>query len=671
MGTNLPKNFPGGAAATPSTPPSGSALPKNLLASQQAAAAAMAAAPPPRKVPEITRAEIAEHFARRIARLRDEAKGASTRSWLFAVEVQFTDFEREIAGAYAAQAGAAFHAGGFSGAEPSQSLVMLGSSISAHAEIELIVHYMNHGHDVTIFCPRKWTLPDAVTDLVDATLKLPRFTPATFAAACEDFYELAAVPGLGGDLDWVASVVPRDFLLNSAVEADEIVPSLHRSVKRRLARYDVDDAFHLDDFSGMQEVRDWASSVVAEIRLARAGAIPWHEIESRVVLTGGLGVGKTSLTRAIAAAAGIRFVETSAFRWAAAGNPAQGLAMLQADFAEAMRAAPALFFVDDVDVFQMKEGAPLTGMFLQHLEALVDEEPIVFVAGALAASNVSFALRRRGALESTLAMPAPGSQVLARMYERKLKDVPHTLTARELDDIGRLSLGLTGHGLDLIVRRARRIARKDGNRPITKDDMYRVLSRERFGEQSEGQQRLMAEDELRNTAYHEAGHAILQLMRTHGAGLNYASIVPRTDGKLGFVFRVHDESRNSETRNDMLEDLRVCLAGRAAEEVLGGPDSVTTGCSNDLEKATAILGKLLTRSGYNGLLSLRLSFERSPELRAEASRILDAEYAAVLAILRENRALLDRVAALLIEKQEVSGDELNSLYEAWRAGRAN
>ena len=259
-------------------------------------------------------------------------------------------------------------------------------------------------------------------------------------------------------------------------------------------------------------------------------------------------------------------------------------------------------------------------------------------------------------------MPAPGSQVLARMYELKLRNVANTLTARELDDIGRLSLGLTGHTLDLIVRRARRIARKDGNRSITKDDMYRVLSQERFGEQSAGQQRLMAEDELRNTAYHEAGHAILQLMRTHGAGLNYASIVPRTDGKLGFVFGVQDESRNSETRNDMIEDLRVCLAGRAAEEVVGGAESVTTGCSNDLEKVTWIVRKLLTRSGYNGLLSLRLSFERSPELRAEASRIVDAEYATVLAILRENRALLDRVAALLIEKQEVSDTE-------WAANR--
>ena len=119
----------------------------------------------------------------------------------------------------------------------------------------------------------------------------------------------------------------------------------------------------------------------------------------------------------------------------------------------------------------------------------------------------------------------------------------------------------------------------------------------------------------------------------------------------------------------MLEEVRVCLAGRAAEEVLGGAESVTTGCSNDLEKATWIVRKLLTRSGYNGLLSLKVSFERSPELRAEASRILDVEYAAVLTTLRANRPLLDRVATLLIEKQEVSGDELNSLYEAYRAGR--
>ena len=116
MSTNLPKNFPGGATATPPPPPSGNALPKNLLASQAAAGAAAATTPAPAKAPEVTRAEIAEHFAGRIVRLRDDSKGASTRSWLFAVEVPFADFEREIARAYATKVGALFYAGGFGGA---------------------------------------------------------------------------------------------------------------------------------------------------------------------------------------------------------------------------------------------------------------------------------------------------------------------------------------------------------------------------------------------------------------------------------------------------------------------------------------------------------------------------------------------------------------------------
>lgn len=666
MSSNLPKNFPGGpGAATPPATPSAT-LPKNFQPSGAGTASAEAAAPGP----EVTRAEIAEHLARRLVALRDAAKGASRRAWLFAVENPFPDFEHEIAHAYARVVSAGLYGGGPAAIapQPTQPLVMLGAAIEGPAEVETIVHYINHGQDVTVFCPRSWMLPDAIEDMLDATLRLPRFDATTFAAACADFYELDAAPELAGDTDWMRAVVPRDFLLNSAVARDEIVAAVGRTVERRLARYAVDDAFDLDDFSGMQEVRDWASSVVAEIQLARTGALGWNEIESRIVLTGGRGVGKTSLTRAIARAAGVRFLETSAASWLPTEkNPAAGFARCQADFDQALGAAPAVFFIDDIDVFAMPQWAPLTGLFLQYLKMLRPDEPLVIVAGAESSERVRFELRRRGALESTLVMPAPGSQVLARMYQRMMHDVPHALTVREFEDVGRLSLGLAGHDVDLIVRRARRRARKDGNRAVTKDDLYRVLSQERFGQQAEGQRRLMAEDELRNTAYHEAGHAILQLMRTRGAGLAFATIIPRANGTLGFVLPNVDETRNSATRRDLLETIRVCLAGRVAEELLGGSENVTTGCSNDLQQATLLVQRMLTRAGFNGLLSLDLTLESSPELRAEAARILDEEYANVTAALRRHRRLLDRVAGLLIERQEVSGDELAQLYAQYRA----
>lgn len=665
MASNLPKNFPGNAAPEPAaTNPN---LPKNFTPDMAQAPQPVVA---PSHQPEVTRAEIAEFFARRLVGLRDWQRGVSARPWLFVVEFPFADFEFEVAHAFARLLNGTLHPGGDAPTadEPANPLVMQGRAISGPLDIERFVHYINHGNDVYVLCTRAWLLPQSVRDLADATLRLPRFDADSFRAACADFYELAAPPALDGDAAWVGNVMPRDFLLNSQEARDAVVPAIRRSVARRLERYATDGAFDLSALCGMEEAREWATGLVEELRLAQAGRMSWGDVESRVILVGGRGVGKTSLTRAVAHAAGLRFVETTASYWVPTEqDPGQGWQRMYGDFQEALAAAPAVFFIDDVDVFASAPWAQLTPYFLEQLKELTADDRLVVIAGAQSADNVRFELRRHGGLESMVAMPAPNSQALARMYAAMLKDAPHALGTADFDHVGRLSLGLGGHEVDLIVRRALRRARKDGGRPVTKEDLAQVLIQERFGAHAESRRRLMAEDELKNTAYHEAGHAILQLMRSRGAGLGYATIVPRENGTLGFVLPGVDETRYSMTRQDIIDTVRMALAGRAAEEVLGGEAAVTTGCSNDLQKATAYLEYLLTRSGFFSLLSLGRSLDDAPDLRAQAEEMLQQEYAHVLALLTRHRALLDRVAQLLIERQEVSGDELMALYQDYRA----
>lgn len=672
MDSSLPKNFPGSGASTQATGEAAShaasaSIPKNFTPDM---AKGLESPPAVSREPEVTRGEIAEFFARRMIELRDREKGASSRPRLFAIEFPFPDFEYDVAHAYARLIKATLHQGGDTPtrAEPDGPLVMLGRTISGQIDIERFVHYINHGNDVHVLCTKAWLLPQPVLDLVDATLRVPRFDTASFAAACMDFYELATPPVPQEDMGWVGNVVPRDFLLNSQEARDAIVPAVRRSVERRLARYATDGASDLTDLCGMEEAWEWATGLVEEIRMAQSGRVSWDDIESRVILLGQRGVGKTTLTRAIAHAAGLRFVETTASYWGATeSEPGLGWARLNGDFQEALAAAPAVFFIDDVDVFSSQPWAQLLPHFLEQLKGLAAEDRLVVIAGAQTAENVRFELRRRGALETMLPMPAPNSQALSKMYAVMLEGVPHTLASGDLDHVGRLSLGLSGHGVELIVRRAIRRARKDGERQVTKEDIAQVLIQERFGSHAESRRRLMAEDELRNTAYHEAGHAILQLMRSRGAGLGYATIVPRENGTLGFVLPSVDETRNSVTHGDIIETIRVALAGRAAEEILGGKENVTTGCSNDLYQATQHLQYLLTRAGFNGLLSLDRTLANAPELRDQAEAILQKEYAYVLEVLEKHRALLDRIALLLIERQEVSGDELMALYQTYRA----
>lgn len=661
MSSNLPKNFPGGAAPAGT----GASLPKNFTPDMTSGAGAPAAtpgAPAGPAQPEVSRAEIAAHFAGRIVALRDQAKGGSTRAWLFVVEFPYADFMRDVAAAYAEATGAALVPGadGPAPAAPGQSLVTLG------VNPDLFVHYLNHGRDVTVFCVRAWMLPPAVHDLRDATLTVPRFDAASFAAACGDFFELPAPPALAGDTAWTAGVAPRDFLLASQASPAEAVAAVRTAMERRLARYAPEVELAIDDFSGMHEARDWAQGLVDEILYARSGGLPWAEVESGVTLAGPRGVGKSTLARAIARAAGVRYLETSVFNWMPTEKePDRGLQRLVLDFQEALSAAPVVFFIDHVELFGSLPWAGLMGPFVQHLQSLRGEPGLVVVGGVANARAVPLTLRQRGALESIVTVTPPNSGALAKMYERMLRGKPHALTAEDFATIGRLSLGLTGEGVELLVRRALRRARKDSNRAVTKDDLARVLVQEIHGHESEDQRRLMAEDELRNTAYHEAGHAILQLMRRRSAGLRYVTVVPR-EGSLGFMWQAVDESRNSATRQDLIDEIRVMLGGRAAEEVLGGKDEITSGCSMDLLGAAHYVRYLLTRTGLHGLLSLDLRLEDSPELRAEAQKILDAEYAWVVSALRRHRALLDEVAELLIDRQEVSGDELMALYARYR-----
>jgi hypothetical protein len=403
MSSNLPKNFPGNA---PVAGTAGASLPKNFQPGMAPSGERVASRPGP---PEVTRAEIAEHFARRIIALRDQAKGTSSRPWLFVVEFPFNDFMRDVAAAYSQLTGAALQLDPDRGpAAPAQPLVTLG------VNVELFVNYMNHGNDVSIFCPRAWMLPQSVREIVDAKLSTPRFDAEGFAAACADFYELAAPPFLGADSEWVASVVPRDFLLSSQASADEVLSTVRRSMERRMARYSPDAALDIDDFSGMEEARLWAASLVEEIRLARAGRLPWSEIESGVALAGPRGVGKSSLARAIARAAGIRYVEVSASSWMATQQePNLGIERLLSDFQEALSAAPAVFFIADLDVFGSMPWMSLTGPLLQHLQSLKGEPGLVIVGSVQTFGNLPLPLRQHGGLEATLTMSLPNSHALS------------------------------------------------------------------------------------------------------------------------------------------------------------------------------------------------------------------------------------------------------------------
>jgi ATP-dependent Zn protease len=283
------------------------------------------------------------------------------------------------------------------------------------------------------------------------------------------------------------------------------------------------------------------------------------------------------------------------------------------------------------------------------------------------ASDVDPALCRAGRLDRIIQIPYPSSHALAKIYGHYLKDLRSNLSDADMADMGRSSLGLTGADVELVVRTARRVARKDGLRPVAKEDLLRAV----FRTPSLENRRAIQPRQLASLAYHEAGHSLAQLLgQSRGEAILYVSVIPRNDGTAGFVASFVGEDTLLIVREDLLERIRTVLAGRAAEEVVFGRDRITSGAGGsdpkcDLAVATRTAQMLLTKYGFaaHGSLVWQASAgDPDPRMMEALHDLLEEQYALVLAQLREHRAMLERLAQSLLEHQELRGDEVRELF---------
>jgi cell division protease FtsH len=265
-------------------------------------------------------------------------------------------------------------------------------------------------------------------------------------------------------------------------------------------------------------------------------------------------------------------------------------------------------------------------------------------------------------------IPLPNIEGLERIFDYYLKqyratnEVAADVSSRQLAE---LAFGLTGADVEFFIRGGARRARREQRKISQQDLLAEVTRRPR---RPDSAPRLMP-DEMRRVAVHEAGHTTARLLGLRkGAELSFVTIVPRLDGSLGFVASLPREG-SSATKREMLEELETILAGRAAEEVIYGESDVGLGAggsseSSDLAVATAVATMLVCQSGLG--INKALHWTRVPTATQEKQidQLLLKSYRSVVAKLSANRKLLDRVAQLLVDKQEISGAELRSLLSA-------
>jgi cell division protease FtsH len=427
----------------------------------------------------------------------------------------------------------------------------------------------------------------------------------------------------------------------------------------------------LHQTAGYGEAAEWGLQLAKDIAGWMAGEIEWEDVDRGAVLYGKPGCGKTTYGRILAATCGLSIIEASSASWQATGHLGDMLKAMRKTFEVARKKAPCILFLDEFDAFGDRSSdtagdnidykRQVINALLECLDPPEGRPGVVVVAATNFPHLLDPALLRPGRLERLIGIPLPDGHARIEILRQHLRGVAPP------DDLGNfveMSAGFSGADLELLARAVRRVARQ-GNRPLTERDLLDALP----------QSRELSTEELRQVAIHEAGHAVVcaallpdELHRVH---LRKRVSMQEPYQPIGLVefARAHSIS---ETEDSLSRQIDVQLGGLAAERVIIGQHSTSTGGSeaSDLRLATDLATKIERYFGFGDTLVIDLGMGRNalermratdPRLWRAVDRRLKSSLGRTEAIVAERRMEVEKVAEWLIARGTVEGAEVRDL----------
>lgn len=444
------------------------------------------------------------------------------------------------------------------------------------------------------------------------------------------------------------------------------------------------------DVAGVDEAKEELQEIIQFLKEPKKFQVLGGKIPKGVLLLGPPGTGKTLLARAIAGEAGVPFFSISGSDFVEM-FVGVGAARVRDLFEQGKKNAPCIIFIDEIDAVGRYRGAGMGGGHderEQTLNALLVEmdgfEPntgVILIAATNRPDVLDPALLRPGRFDRQVTVNKPdikGREGILKVHSKNVKLDPDV----DMSIIAKRTSGFSGADLANLVNEGALLAARRNKKTVTMEELEESIERVIAG--PEKKSRTISEKENNNTAYHEAGHAIVTRFLIGTDPVHKISIIPRGMA-LGYTLSLPIEDKHSYKRSELINTITLFMGGRSAEELVFVDYS--TGAANDIERATAIAHRMVCELGMSDKLGAlawgksnqevfmgkdfmrekNYSEDTAQKIDAEVKAIVDGAHEQAYDILKKNRKFLDAVAKALLEKETIEGEEFEKMYQEYAA----